>query len=227
MMSKRDIAAVIFDMDGLMFDTERIALQTWRKAGAEYGYDIPKSLVIESIGRNTRDTQSLFENALGRGFNFPHVRKLRIHYAEEHIKQYGVPLKKGLCKVLDVLATASVPTAVATSTERVRAESLLTRAKVIEKFNAVICGDDVHSGKPAPDIFLLAAERLRVIPEQCLVLEDSDSGICAAVNAHMIPILIPDIKPPSEETLNSADMIFSDLCAVASHLSHILHSEEP
>ena len=226
MLSKRDVSAVIFDMDGLMFDTERIAIQTWQKAGATCGYDIPESLIIESIGRDTQDTQSLFENALGQDFDFQHVRKLRIHYAEEHIKQHGVPLKEGLYEVLDVLTTSSVLVAVATSTERARAETLLTGANVLDKFDVVICGDDVYKGKPAPDIFLLVAERLQTIPEQCLVLEDSESGIRAAVSAHMIPILIPDIKPPSEETLNLAYKVFSDLRGVASYLSHILQPND-
>ncbi len=223
-MSKRDIFAVIFDMDGLMFDTERIAIQAWRKAGTAYGYDIPESLIMDSIGRNARDTRFLFEKALGKDFDFQQVRKLRIHYAEEHIKQHGVPLKGGLLEVLDVLTTSSVLRAVATSTERARAETLLTAANVLEKFDVVICGDDVRKGKPAPDIFLLAARRLQTFPEQCMVLEDSESGIRAAVDAHMIPILIPDIKPPSEETLNLVYKVFPDLYGVALYLSHILQT---
>lgn len=220
------IAAVIFDMDGLLFDTERIALHAWQNAGKTYGVDIPEALIIESVGRNTRDTKALFECALGQNFDFVQTRKLRIAYAEEYIRQHGVPIKSGVTELLDLLSTHGVPCAVATSTERTRAEKLLMEANIRAYFDAVICGDDVQQGKPAPDIFLCAAQQLQVAPERCYVLEDSESGIRAAVSAHMTPILIPDIKLPSDETQRLAAHVFPSLCETTSFFADLLLAME-
>jgi HAD superfamily hydrolase (TIGR01509 family) len=214
--------AVIFDMDGLMFDTERIAIEAWRKAGADCGHDIPEALVIECIGRNTQDTQRLFEKALGQGFDFHHVRGRRLRYAEQHMARHGIPFKEGLLEVLKVLSDHAVPLAVATSTEKSRAHALLGAAGVFERFDTVVFGDDVCRGKPAPDIFLLAAERLRADPRRCVVLEDSDAGIRAASRARMRPILVPDIKAPTGATLRLAHAVFANLREVAGYFRDLL-----
>jgi HAD superfamily hydrolase (TIGR01509 family) len=225
MINKQTISAVIFDMDGLMFDTERIAIQAWQKAGKAFGFTIPESLVIQSIGNNIQATQSLFENSLGKSFDFKQVRKLRIQYAEEMFSQNGIPVKTGLYELLNVLTNYSILKAVATSTERFRAQMMLTQAKVLHHFDTIICGDEVANGKPAPDIFLLVAKRLQVPPKKCIVLEDSEPGIYAASYAQMIPILIPDIKKPSDELLNMAFKTFSNLSEVATYFKNIFQSE--
>jgi len=216
-----DISAVIFDMDGLMFDTESIVVEAWKHAGRAYGYEISASLVIQSVGVNSHDTQVLFEQALGPAFNFHRVRTLRDQYVDDMIEHDGVPLKDGLGELLDVLANHAVLKAVATSTERTRAEILLRKAGVSPRFEAVVCGNEVQRGKPAPDIFLLAADRLQATPRNCIVLEDSESGIQAAVNANMRPFMIPDLKPPSPAILAMVEQIFPNLHAVASYLSDI------
>ena len=214
--------AVIFDMDGLMFDTERIAVEAWQQAGRVSGYDIPEALIIQTVGRNAHDTQILFEQALEPPFNFHRVRALRLKYAADIIAQRGVPVKNGLCELLDVLATNGIVKAIATSTERLRAETLLTHANLREQFEVLICGDEVQHGKPAPDIFLRAAQRLQAMPQQCFVLEDSESGIQAAVNAKMRPIMIPDLKPPSQEILASVEHIFPSLRETAGYFAKML-----
>ena len=214
--------AVIFDMDGLMFDTERIAIEAWQRAGRMYGYDMPEALILQSVGRNVEDTQLLFEQALGATFDFCGVRALRVQYAADIITQRGVPIKNGLMELLDMLTNVSAPKAIATSTERMRAETLLKSANVRERFEVVVCGDEVQHGKPSPDIFLLAASKLHIAPSRCFVLEDSESGIRAAVNAGMRPIMIPDLKPPTPELHHLAERIFPDLHHVASYFSKIL-----
>ena len=223
--ARSDISAVIFDMDGLMFDTERIAIEAWQRAGRTCHCEIPEALIIRSIGRNVHDTRLLYEQALGSSFDFDHTRALRIKYTDDIIEQRGVPLKDGLFELLDVLTNHAVLKAVATSTERSRAEDLLKKAQVSTRFDAVIYGDEVRHGKPAPDIFLLAADRLRVSPHRCIVLEDSDSGILSAANAKMHPFMIPDIEPPSQDILAVADQVFPDLHAVASYLAGILNEK--
>jgi HAD superfamily hydrolase (TIGR01509 family) len=222
MTGSGDISAVIFDMDGLMFDTERIAIEAWRRAGADSGYHIPEALVIECIGHDSRDTQRRFEKALGQGFDFHHTRRRRFRYAEQHIARHGIPFKEGLLEVLDVLSEQAVPLAVATSTEKSRAEALLGAAGLLERFDTVVFGDDVRRGKPAPDIFLLAAERLAAAPRRCVVLEDSDAGIRAAARARMRPILVPDLKAPTEATVRLALAVFADLREVAGYFRGLL-----
>jgi HAD superfamily hydrolase (TIGR01509 family) len=217
--SKADISAVIFDMDGLMFDTERIAIEAWQLAGHACNCEIPGSLVIQSFGLNIHDTRMLFEQSLGSSLDFDRIRALRVQYAADIIEQRGVPLKDGLLELLDVLTSHAILKAVATSTERTRAEHLLRKGQVSTRFDVLVCGDEVRQVKPAPDIFLLAASRLQITPRQCIVLEDSESGIRAAENADMRRFMIPDIKPPSKEILAVVDQVFPDLHAVATYLS--------
>ncbi len=215
----RGLAAVILDMDGLMFDTERIAIDAWMRAGADCGCPIPRSLIVETVGLDARSARSYLERALGRSFDYGRVRPLRLRYGAEVIEQQGVPVKPGLPELLEVLASRGVPRAVATSTERARAETLLSKANLAAPFDVAVCGDEVERGKPAPDIFLVAAERLRASPPQCLVLEDSEMGIRAARSAGMRAFLVPDLKAPGPETVALTDRVFPSLQAVASFLS--------
>jgi HAD superfamily hydrolase (TIGR01509 family) len=223
--TRSDIAAVIFDMDGLMFDTERIAIEAWQRAGRACHCEIPEALIIQSIGRDIHDTRILYEQALGPIFDFDRTRALRIRYTDDIIEQRGIPLKDGLFELLDLLEDHAVLTVVATSTERSRAEILLEKARLSARFDTVVYGDEVQHGKPAPDIFLLAADRLRVSPHQCIVLEDSNSGILSAAKANMHPFMIPDIESPSQDTVAVADRIFPDLYAVVTYLSDILYKK--
>jgi len=225
MIRKQDISCVIFDMDGLMFDTERLAIQVWQKAGRTYGFDIPESLIIECIGNNIQTSRAMLETALGKKFNFKQVRKLRIQYTNEYITKNGVPIKKGLYNVLNVLTKYSVLKAVATSTERNRAEAMLNVANILNNFDMIVCGDEIQRGKPEPDIFLSVAERLQITPEKCVVLEDSEPGILAASNAHMFPILVPDIKMPSEKTMKMVYRTFTDLDKVAEYFLNLFQSD--
>lgn len=221
-LNKMDISAVIFDMDGLMFDTERLAIEAWQYAGRVCECNIPESLIIQTIGQNVHDTRHLFEMTLGTSLDFDRARALRVQYADDFIEQKGVPFKNGLVELLDKLEQYKLPKAIATSTERIRAEKVLKKAQLLTRFNTIIYGDEVLQGKPAPDIFLLTAKRLRVNTNQCLVLEDSENGIQAAANANMNPWMIPDIKPPSAEMLKLSEKTFPNLYSVTAYLSDIL-----
>lgn len=208
------VRLVIFDMDGLMFDTERIAVDAWRSAGEQLGFPIPPELVIETIGLNQRDTEATLLRRLGKGFPYEEARRLCIRYTEEIIARNGVPVKEGLFELMEALGSAGVPKAVATSTERARALRLLELAGVRSRFDAIVCGDEVERGKPSPDIFLAAAAKLQIDPACCVVLEDSESGLMAAHRAGMLPILVPDLKAPSAEALALAFKVFRSLTEV-------------
>lgn len=187
------ISAIIFDMDGLMLDTEILAINSWKKAGEHFGYIIEKELMMKAIGRTIQDTQKILEEKFGNDFPFEEARKVRFDHTRVHMEVNGIPLKKGLIEILNYCKKENIPIAVATSTNRSHAVSLLNKANIMDYFNAIVCGDDVKKGKPEPDIFIKASEELGVSPDKCIVLEDSENGILAAYRANMVPVWVPDL----------------------------------
>jgi HAD superfamily hydrolase (TIGR01509 family) len=202
MWNKYQISLIIFDMDGLMFETETLAIQTWTKAGRTVGIEISEQIVLESIGLDIHGAEKVFKKYFGDNFPYYQLRDLRLAYTENYIEENGVPVKKGLYKLLKFLNETSLSKAVATSTERERAEKLLEIANIKDEFDVIICGDDVLKGKPEPDIFLEAARKLNCKTDECLVLEDSLNGILAASKANMRSIFVSD-----KETLKSFEGI--------------------
>ena len=192
---------VIFDMDGLMLDTERLAPQAWHDAKEALGVDFDMSLLDAMVGRNYQDCRALILER--HGASFPTDRLMDAwHVAYDAIvARDGIAIKHGLFDLLDWLEQAHIPKAVATSTRRSRAMAKLQSAGLASRFAALVGGDEIARGKPAPDIFLRAAEHLGAQPASCVVLEDSAPGIRAALAAGMTPIMVPDLHPPSPELL--------------------------
>lgn len=188
------LVLVIFDMEGLMFDTETLTIKMWIKAGNYFGIDIKSEIVVESIGLDIIAAEKVFKKHLGKDFPYYDVRKLRLNYTKDYLAENSVPVKIGLYELLEFLDEKGVLKAVATSTNRKRTEQLLSSADVEDKFDVIICGDEVLKGKPEPDIFLAAARKLKCKPKECIVLEDSLNGINAALKANMVPIYVPDIQ---------------------------------
>jgi HAD superfamily hydrolase (TIGR01509 family) len=205
------LCAVIFDMDGLMFDTERVSRDAWRKAMAEWRYEVSDALYLMVIGRTIEDAKAIFCQELGDNLPIDEIYQRKQYYMDEIISHSGVPVKPGLLELLDNLTQQSLLKAVASSTDRKTVMQKLELANLTDRFNVIVCGDEVQRGKPAPDIFLLASKKLNVAPNLCAVLEDSDSGVKAAYAAGMLPIMIPDLKPPSEEIAKIAYSILPSL----------------
>lgn len=203
--------AIIFDMDGLMIDTERLALKAWQLAGADFGFPISDDIFITMVGRNRWDSDRTLVEVFGSDFPVDAVRKRYRTYVDGWIDEGKLAVKSGLLELLGFLDEISMPRAVATSTEYERAVHKLALTNLLDRFSVVIAGDQVQNGKPAPDIFLAAAMRLDILPERCLVLEDSDAGIQSAYDAGMTPVMIPDMRPPSEKSLAFAHRIFEGL----------------
>jgi HAD superfamily hydrolase (TIGR01509 family) len=190
--------AIIFDMDGLMLDTEPIYRMAWQTAVAEVGYTISDELYLTFVGRKDDDCEVVLQQMWGDAFPKAHCRQRIVELWKQHVRLEGIPKKPGLTELLAFLDEQCIPKAVATSTEREQA--LQSLGELVDCFAAIATGDEVAQGKPAPDIFLLASRRLQIQPTDCLVLEDSEAGIQAAQAAGMAAILIPDLKQPQNST---------------------------
>jgi HAD superfamily hydrolase (TIGR01509 family) len=215
MKMKPRLDAIIFDMDGLMFDTERIAQIAWQQAAQLYGFDFPPEIYQGIIGLAYPDVQRYTRSVFGSGFPLESVYPLKQELMDKYITTQGIPVKPGLLELLKQVADARLPRALASSSGR---DIILRnlRAAGVEAgwFDNILSGDDIHRSKPAPDIYLLASQRLRVPAERCLVLEDSNAGIQAACAAGMLSIMIPDMLKPTHQSQQCAYRILPDLHAV-------------
>ncbi len=193
------IEAVIFDMDGLMVDTERLARRFWFMAFEEFGATPTDEQYLSIVGRNAVDSTAVLREALGADFPVEECRaRMReLYYAA--IVESGIPVKPGLRELVDFLKAESIRYAVATSTARDITLRKLEMTNLISDFGTIVAGDEITNGKPDPEIFLKAAGLIGAAPEKTVVLEDSFNGIRAAHAAGMIPIMVPDLAQPTDE----------------------------
>jgi HAD superfamily hydrolase (TIGR01509 family) len=187
--------AVVLDMDGLMLDSERIDREIWQGAMRRRGYEFPDALHAALIGHTDVDGEHVLRAHFGAELPLAELAAEAQSLWREHIATRGVPRKPGLNELLDHLEAERIPVAVATSTARAKAIERL--GPLAARFDALVFGDEVTNGKPAPDIYLLAAERLGRPPADCLALEDSPAGVIAAEAAGMMVIMIPDLLVPT------------------------------
>jgi HAD superfamily hydrolase (TIGR01509 family) len=207
--------AVIFDMDGLMLDTEPLYKIAWQQAAAECGHPISEELYTDLIGRSRVAGEAILANAFGADFRVEEFRAACGRSEAAAFAENLPAIKPGLEEVLALLEARAIPKAIATSTERHIAELQLRGLGLLARFDVVATGDEVVNGKPAPDLFLLAASRLGVDASRCLALEDSEAGVMAAHRAGMRVYCVPDIKVPSPDVLRLADGVFESLYEVA------------
>jgi HAD superfamily hydrolase (TIGR01509 family) len=194
-------AAVLFDMDGLMLDTERPAVSLWLRAARESGWAIDESVPMSTIGLNEANTRASVMAACGPSFPYDTVRARLIDLYQEYFEREGIAHRPGLLPLLDTLADLRVPLAVATSTVRAEAMEKLSRAGISDRFTVFACGDEVTRGKPEPDIFLLAASRLSVEPSDCVGFEDSTAGLRALAAAGIRSVFVKDMTEPPTDVL--------------------------
>lgn len=213
----KHFAAAIFDMDGLLLDTERVALGAFEDACRQLDLTLPNEVFIRCIGLNKRASCHILEEALAGRVELQRFWDMWDGAYHARVACEPVRIKEGAVSLLTHLGTLGVPAAVATSTSTARAESKLQTAGLLDHFKAVIGGDQVTRSKPYPDIYLRAAGRLGVDPAACLALEDSENGVRAAVASGMCVVQIPDLVPPSPQLRSLGHIVLPGLAEVVSY----------
>lgn len=209
-MLKEPVEAVLFDMDGLLIDTEAVYIEALQAAARSLELEMPLAFCHSMIGIPGKECDVMIQDFYGQGFAIESFRAQFSGHAKR-LLEVNIPLKAGVVELLDFLAARSLPLAVATSAGRATAERHLGRAGLLDRFKAVATRDDVAHAKPAPDVYLEAARRLGVAPERCLAFEDSNVGFTAAHAAGTMAFLVPDILEPHPEVRGKAVRILTNL----------------
>ena len=212
--------AVIFDMDGVIFDTERVYLEIWKSVFEKYGYKMTKELYITVMGTGRKNVIKTFLENFGDDLPIEKMYEEKDNQLFYIIENQGIPLKKGVKELFSMLKEKNYKIALATSAKRDRVEKQIKDKWLKESFDAIVCGDDVEKGKPSPDIFLKAAKEIDVEPEDCFVVEDSPAGIKAAFSGGMKGIHVEDLKVADEDILKYCQKSFKDLQEVKKYLSY-------
>jgi HAD superfamily hydrolase (TIGR01509 family) len=193
------LLAVVFDMDGLMLDTEVLARRAWQQAARELGCQLSDTQYLQLVGRRNDECERELSGWFGASFEVDRFRA-RCHVLWQKLTTDGVPTKPGLLELLDWVEGQGLQVAVATSTYAANAARSLSKAGLANRIPIIVSGDQVRASKPAPDIYSEAARRLQVSPSCCVAIEDSDPGIAAAHAAGMRAVMVPDLKPPSADS---------------------------
>jgi len=204
-------SALIFDMDGLMLDSEPLYQAAWQAAAQELGYVLDAELYLSLVGRSSAEADRTFTQIFGDQFPVATFNQRWEWHWQALLQQQGVALQPGLLPLLDWVEQRALPKAVGTSSNTAEADQCLTLAGIRDRFATVVTVDQVAAGKPAPDIFLLAAQRLGVPSHRCLVLEDSNAGVQAAQAAGMAVVMVPDLQTPTTASRAIAQHIFASL----------------
>lgn len=210
-----EFSAVIFDMDGLVLDTETTYGIAWQKAATEMGYEFTDNFCYSMSGLQYHAMQQKILDFHGTDFDLKLFDELSGDYWREHVNLHGIAVKKGFFNVLSVLKTRKIPYCLATNSRMDNAHECLQLANLNDVFSWVITKDHVQNGKPAPDIFFSAADVLNHPASHCLALEDSVTGIQAAYSAGCYTAFIPSVFPIDLAAANLANYVFNDLDELA------------
>ncbi len=193
------VKAVIFDMDGVLIDTEKWLTKYWCQAAGEAGFSMEMKYALAIRSLAGKYAEQYLQGIFGDDFSYWEIRERRKELMREHLKKHGVEKKQGADELLDYLRAHKIKTAVATATDFPRTRSYLTEIGIYDKFDEIICASMVENGKPKPDIYLYACKRLGLTPGECVAVEDSPNGVRSASSAGLRTIMVPDLTEPDEE----------------------------
>lgn len=206
--------AVVFDMDGVLFDTERLCMKGWSAVAREQGIAGIEEVSMRCIGLNANDSRALVLDHYGQDFPYDAFRGKVSEWMWKQIAKEGVPVKKGVRELLKYLREAGILTGLASSSRRESVTGYLEMTGLLSYFPVIVTGDMVEHSKPLPDIYLLACKELGTEPGETYAIEDSVNGIRSAHAAGMKPLMVPDLVAPDAEMERLSYRIFGDLLAV-------------
>lgn len=210
--------AVVFDMDGVIFDSERLVIETWKAVAEKYGIASIEQACLACTGLNREATALKMREIYGEEFPYEEYKKEASALFHERYDGGRLPMKPGVKELLAFLKEKGVRIALASSTRSAIVRQELADAGILSYFDEVICGDMVARSKPEPDIFLKACECLQVNPAMAYGIEDSYNGIRAAHAAGLRPLMVPDLCPPTEEMRQLTEAVLPSLHAVKEYL---------
>jgi len=216
--------AVIFDMDGVLIDSEPIIRTAAQLAAIEIDRAVTDQFYASVIGLPSVQVEAAFMHEFGDDFPLADYRLRFERCYRRVVESRGLAPKPGIPALLDALIACEIPIAVATSTRAENADAALAAAGLIDRLPVRVTGDQVQRGKPAPDIFLLAAGRIGVAPQYCVAVEDSDVGARAAVAAGMYTLLVPDLKSPSAELIGLVGDVYPSMPAAAARILNLVRA---
>lgn len=219
MVVDMELKTVVFDMDGVLFDTERLCMDSWIAIAEDWDIDDIEGVFRQCIGLNGNDTKALVLNHYGQDFPFDDYCKKASEWFRKDVEENGLPIKKGVREILFYLKENEYQIGLASSTKYDSVISHLEHAGIRDYFSVVVTGDMVKHSKPQPDIYLMACKKLGVEPGEAYAIEDSPNGIRAAHAAGMNPIMVPDMIAPDDEMKNLSFMICEDLLAVREYIA--------
>ncbi len=205
------IKAVIFDMDGLMIDSERVKNRFRSEIKRDMGYGDDSDLMSETFGKTRTEIRRIYIERYGPGYPLEEIYKRCNALWKDYLDEYGVPIKKGLIELLEYLKDSDYQIGVATSTGERETKYLLKEADIIDYFDVIVTGEMVVRSKPQPDVYLKAARLLSIEPEYCMALEDSPNGVRSALNAGMEVVMVPDMIEPTGELKKIASYVVDSL----------------
>ena len=220
----RPIRGVLFDMDGLVLDSEILYSRFWREACAQFGYSMSydQSLCMRAVNRQIGEAN--LHRFFGPEADYLAIRNTRIRLMDAYIEENGVALKPGVRELLAFLKARGIQTAITSSSPLERIRRYLGRHGLDAAFDALCSGRDMARSKPEPDIYLHGAARLGLPPEHCLALEDSPAGVLSAYRAGCLSVMIPDLDQPDEATKKllyaRADSLLDIIDLIEMHKGH-------
>lgn len=194
-----NIKAVIFDMDGVILNTEPLLAKYWCMAAREFGFPMEYEQALTLRSMCEKYASPFLKKTFGESFDYRTVRARRKELMNRDIEENGLELKPGIKELLDYIDTTRIKKAIATATDMERAERYLDSVGLYDRFDKICCGPMVKNGKPDPDLYLFAAEQIGISPSECIAIEDSPNGIKSAYGAGMNTIMVPDLSQPDSE----------------------------
>ncbi len=200
MAAGRKVRGILFDMDGLVLDTEKLYTRFWAEASAAMGHPMSRQQALGMRSLDSAASQAWLDTCFGPGVDYEEMHRIRVALMGAYIDEHGIELKPGIRELLDYLDSRDIPRAITSSSPMERILEHLSRHGLEGRFTKLCSGYQVPKSKPAPDIYLYGAASLALPAEACIALEDSPAGVLSACRAGCLPVMIPDLDQPSAET---------------------------